>query len=477
MKNRWSRMGIVILIMLLMGIGYGGFCKKDKDKDTVAASSTPATSTTITLSGTLDGSSAQFVAVPQNGFFDKFCKLFSLPEACAVVPNADISKIFSITYDQTGLSVTQAITNGDGFFLSLKKGNPYIIVFVGGTTEVLGLLKLDAATDLDALPLSNISGNIALGTVSYDGSEFTGTINQTDLFNALGITSSFASALGAMDEGMMRWCSLDVDQDQVLDFTQNREYQLSMAYQFRSQQVFDDITGTNFSVYSQTTFTGYQYNVSIAPYETLFDFDYATATATMRSPADINGGNDKTNGYVGSDPYPGGGNYAIYEFYSGEPITDPYTPPQGTYTITITDSTAISNRVYTFFNVSSQTIISPTLYDVYIPSVKLTVVGGQVTKLEWKWWKNTPSGWVNPSAEELDAVMADSNCTISNSSTQMDSQEVRGQIASPWEGIPFATEGSVNIPAQDGWTASDCAVNYFTKSGYEYHFEWNTNNP
>lgn len=471
-NSRWLTTGIIVVIMLVMAIGYGGLCSKSKDKDkTTAASSAPA-ATSVIIIGELDGTTAEFVGIPHNGFFDNFCKLFSLPEAYAGTPNADISKIYSITYDQTGLSINQAITNGNSFSLSLRKGLPYIIVFVGGTTNVLGLLKLDAATDLDTLPLSSVSGNINLGTIRYSGTEFAGDISQADLLNAIGITTSVASACGTMDNGMKRWCSMDVDQDQVLDFTQNRDYQLSISYQFRSPQMFEDIT-MGFSTYTQTVFTGYQYNFSIAPREVLLGFGddaaYEASTATMHSPADINGGNNKKNGFVGSDPWAGGGNYAIYEFYSGEPITDPSTPPQGTYVITITDSSVITTKVYTVLNMESQTIISPSLVGVYIPSVKLTMVGeDRITKLEWKWWKYTGTEWVNPTAEELDAVMSDSTWALST-----EGNELRGNIASPYEGIPFKTEGSIDI-SQTGYSASSCSVNYFSKSGFEYHFEWTT---
>jgi len=472
-RNRWITAGAIILIITIMATGYGGLCNKDKDdNDTVVASSVPAASTTIILSGELDGATAEFVGIPHNGFFDKFCKLFSPLEAYAGGGTANVSKIYSITYDQTGLSITQAITNGNSFSLSLKKGLPYIVVFVGATNNVLGLLKLDDATDLDALPISSNSGNLDLGIISYDNDDFQGDINQTDLLNTLGITNTIAAACGTMDDGMKRWCSMDVDQDQVLDFTQNRDYQLSISYQFRSPQMFEDIT-MGFSTYTQTIFTGYQYNFSVAPREVLLGFGddaaYEASTATMHSPADINGGNNKKNGFVGSDPWAGGGNYAIYEFYSGEPITNPYTPPQGTYVITITDSSVITTKVYTVLNMESQTIISPSLVGVYIPSVKLTMVGeDRITKLEWRWWKYTGTEWVNPTAEELDAVMSDSTWALSTGEN-----ELRGNIASPYEGIPFKTEGSIDI-SQTGYSASSCSVNYFSKSGFEYHFEWTT---
>lgn len=469
MPNKMVKLVLVIFLASVMILGFGGLCSKKKDKDTSAASSAPVVnSQIITMEGTLDGSTTQFAAVPQNGFWDKFCKLFSPLEAYAA--GVDVNKVLAITYGEQGISLTEATKNVNSFSLSLTKGYPYIIVFINGTTNVLGLLKLDAATDLDALPLNNISSNIALGDVSYSGGEFQGTVSQTDLLNALGITSSLASAFGIMDEGMMRWCSLDADGNEVLDFTENREFQLTIDYGFNTGQDFDDITGTNFSVYTSTTFQGYMYYFSISPASTLgFVFNNDTCTATLHSPADINGGNDMRQGYF-SESTEGDWQGMNFDFYVGESATDPVTPPPGTYTITVTNSSQTITKTYNFLNVKSQTI-TPTLENIYIPSIKLTMDSGKVTQLSWQWWKKTAGGWVQPTAEELSAVLENAGFEIGRWSEGEDLDEVRGSIGSPWEGVPFATSGTVAVGPQDFYPCS-LRVTYGDKAGYNYGFEW-----
>jgi len=462
MKNsNWLALGTIILIMAVMAIGYGGLCNKSKDKNTVASSSVTVASPVIRMEGTLDGSTAQFASAGENGFWDKFCKLFNPIEAHADAA-VTVNKILAITYGSEGLAITEATNNGNSFSLSLTKGLPYIIIFINGTTNVLGALKLDAATDLDALPLSNISSNIVLGDVVYGSGEFSGSISQANLLSALGIDSSIASAFGRVDEGMLRWCSLDNDNNGVLDFTENKQYGLQIDYGFNTNQDFDNITGTNYSVYTSTAFQGYMYYFGVGPLtDPGFTFDGDTCTATLHSPVDINGVNNLRHQYFRLDP-----DSYMFNYFTGESAVTPLTPPSGNYVITLTNSSQTITKTYTFENVKSQTI-DANIYNIYVPSVKLTMSAGKATSLSYKWWRKTAGGWVEPTAEELNAVLNDASFEVYTGLID----PVRAQIASAWEGPAFAASGTIAVPVQS-FIPTTLRVSYTDKAGFSYGFEW-----
>lgn len=457
-KRNWVTMGVIGLIVTAMVIGYVG-CGGGGSSSHSAGSSVAA-GTVIIVSGALDDTSIHPVAQAPMNILDRFCSLFQPNCAYAIPTGITVDQIIAI-----GPTDIQVVTATANFSLTLHKDQPYIIVFLDHAV-VQGLLKLDAGTDLDALPLSANSNSFDLGTVAFNAGLIQGSIVSSTLFTDLGISDAIASAFGIMDKGMLRWCTVDADQNGVLDFMEGKSFQFGISYGFTPGEKFNDITSTNYSSPTLTAFHGYRYGFGFSPANVL---GFAAVSATMHSPAMINGANDVEHTFPPTENWQG------CEFYSGDAANNPATPPIGDYVVTVTNTLGTLSKAITFLNVSSITIISPTLYNVYVPSIKLTVVNGKVTTLAWKWWKNTLTGWVNPSAEELNAVLDNAAFEVARQDWDIAHRAGNVTIASSGDGIPFATEGSIAVPPQSNFAPGAIRFAYTDKAGYGYGFEWDTN--
>ncbi len=149
---------------------------------------------------------------------------------------------------------------------------------------------------------------------------------------------------------------------------------------------------------------------------------------------------------------------------TGNIATAPATPPAGTYVVA-----PDASHAYTFVGVSSQTIDATNLYNIYVPSVELTMAAGQVTGLAYKWYKHDPAtgSWVQPSDAELSAIVGSATFELGEAGWAGDpsADRVRGSL-------PVTANGSVSVPPQSGFTAAALRVTYTDAFGYGYGFEW-----
>jgi len=165
-----------------------------------------------------------------------------------------------------------------------------------------------------------------------------------------------------------------------------------------------------------------------------------------------------------------GGSGASVNFYCGAGsapatiATAPATPPPGTYVVTVDGG---ANH-FTFNGVASQDIDQINLYNIYIPSVLLTMSGGKVTALAFKWWKNDPiAGWIQPAATELSAIMASVTYELGEAGWSGNPAVDRAR-----DSLPVTPSGSVTVAAQSTFTPGVLRVSYNDVFGYGYGFEW-----
>ena len=371
-----------------------------------------------------------------------------------------------------------ATKSGNGFTLSLPQGRVYLVAFLSGMTTK-AIYRADpnvGTTGWTALPVGSGSHDVDLGMIAFEPSALdtvaTGSTDPDTLSTALGLAPGVRDAIGVWDAAMQRLANVDVDGDGVFDFQEGRRYDLTLHYEFNPNDTFAGIAGS-FGDPSATTYAGYGYWLNVtAPGA----HDWACATLTPPEGSSIGtGGFPQTsyNSTCGSVTNAtecfyssfGGGGMSV-NFYCGSGsapanlATSPYTPPAGTYVVTVDGATH-----YTFRGVTSQTI-DANLNNLFIPTAKLTMSGAQVTRLDVVWWKHDPSSgsWVQVPAAELAAIVGSAGFEIADQYWDVNAR-VRGDL-------PLTPTASVNVPAQSGFTGQALRISYVDVFGYGYGVEW-----
>lgn len=358
-----------------------------------------------------------------------------------------------------------ATRSGNGFTLSLPVGRLYLIAFLSGTRTAAIYQADPSGTGWIALPVTSASRDVDLGTVTFDATGVgTGTTPSSAVATELGVDPGVASVIALWDVAMQRLANVDVDGDGVFDFRQGHSYWFSLHYEFNPNVTFAGIQGA-FSDQAATTYLGYGYDFS-APAGS-----HAWSGATLTAPAPITPYNGSTGSPTTTTCFasPFGGTTESVNFYCGagsapgDIAVAPVQPPAGDYTVAVDPGTATS-AAFTFRNVGSQTI-DASLFNVYLPEVKLTVANGKVASLDLRWWKRTPGGPVQPSAAELAAVMVWSGFELGEAGwAGTTADRVSGNLA-------LAPTASASVPAQ-AFTPGVLRVSYRDAFGYGYGFEW-----
>ncbi len=224
---------------------------------------------------------------------------------------------------------------------------------------------------------------------------------------------------------------------------------LKIGYEFNTGQSFASIQGT-YSEKTSASYKGYMYYFDSSPDNPSIPW----SMATLRSPVPINGSLVASQCWNQKEGF-----QRVLNFYCGGEASSPAAPPAGTYQVIATDST------FTFDGVTSKAIEAD-LSNIYVPAVMLTMSGGKVTRIDWKWWKKVGSGWVNPTDGELSGALQNAGFEIGQANWAGDpsSSRVGGSLG-------LTSTGSVAPPSQ-GFTPGVVRIYFSDKSGYNYGFEW-----
>lgn len=416
-----------------------------------------STGSTVAVNGTVDSSITLASSQSPSGIFSKIFPGLAYASGGSLVDNIVATN---------GQNFIKATLSGNAFSLSLPINSDYIIILLHGTS-VVGIMQANPTTGMYSIPLTSSSTNVDVGTVSVSGTTntgaplATGTTSSSSLLSSIGISSPISSALGIYDVAMQQSSSMDVDGNGVLDFLENRTYHINVDYEFNETRngTFAAIQGGATSDYTSAGYLGYEYYVSLRnPYPSFSSLNWSGAM--MASPVTITTASDSTE-YTQCYNSSSGSDQEELNFYcrTTNAVT-PVTPPTGTYKITV-PLTSGGNQVFTFNNVTSQTI-SSSLYNIYVPAVSITYSGGNITNITWQWWKRTPSGWVQPSTQELSTVMT--NITYEIGLSGWPSTRVLGNL-------PIQSSGSM-VPTAQKFTAAAFRISYTDVSQYTYGFEW-----
>ncbi len=443
---------IFMIITSCGGGGGGGDTDTATDTDTSGGADTTTDTDTgtinvgeqITVTGTLDELTLLTSKPEDTGWFKSALRYIFPSMVNAQDTPATINRIIAIGQNR---NVVTAARNQSQFSLNLDRNNNYLMVFLNGA-EVEAVLQVDEETDLDVLPPSSSATDIDLGTISLNSQtrRSHGTIGQSALFSGLGRSSRTISAIGVNDQGFLRYSSLDVDRNGVLDFEESKDFFFGIAYEFDAG-TFPSII-ENWSNKDGILANGYFLYLMIP--ESL-DLDWQSAV--LQYPAPIDGESNREVGFVG-EPEPESGETRVSLIWdAGSTLT----PPKGDYILTIGSNT------FTFNDVESVTIDDNLSNVYYIPAVRLTRDGnGMVTLIEWEWWKKTDGTWEEVTTEELETVLG----------SLVDYQFVSGTQPGDVHGrIPLTSSGS-KVPETQSFTPTLFSIVYGDKAEYNYGFKW-----
>jgi len=170
-------------------------CTKEKDDETQGDNDLQGTPVIIT--GTLDVSAAQATGV------------------------------LAISSDN---HFKQAEISGSQFSIELDNGKPWGLVFLNEAEQPLGLLSL--GDGIDALPMHYVSpaiNNIELGTISFNETAFTASLNP--LGNSIPLTSEQIQIVASMDDYMVALLkNPDVNGNGKIDVLEGKIFSLSVLY-------------------------------------------------------------------------------------------------------------------------------------------------------------------------------------------------------------------------------------------------------
>lgn len=396
-----------------------------------------ANSSSIILSGSFDGTTVNAKSLDKG----------DLSAASVGVVNG----VFAIASD--GLEITHALIYANDFSFSVPKDKPRLLVFLDGA-NIVGTYKVDAATDLDAFPLNAGSKDIGLGTVSLNAGTFTGGITQPALLNALGVDAALANAIGTVDDGALRLASLDADGNGLVDYFEGKRFAFIIHFEF-DPGAFSDAVNT-FSRKDQIAYDGYGFYLHVRPYDGSLDWQTG---GFMNSPQDINGTNNKSSG-----PASTSAEGTSMDFYWDDLGMSPATPPAGSYIVNVPGVGGTAGKDYTFRNVKTQSI-DANLYNIYIPTVKLTISNNRATQLELQWWKKLSDGtWVMPSDTELSLILHDASFEITPEPSTGD-----GILTDPLRS--FTNPQTIALPSHD-FEPGSIRMIYTDKFGFVYGFTW-----
>lgn len=370
-----------------------------------------------------------------------------------------VDRIAAVSLVGHDLVVSNA-TLGDGTFsVSVDRDYPQLLVFLSGTTTV-GIYRVDVGTDLDVFPLNAGSTNIDLGHVSLNGDRLEGTITRAELFQNININPDMATTYGAMDNEFMRLSSLDVDGNGVLDPEEGKYFDFRVSYEFKASQTLAEIQGAFVdpaNVYPVGYFYLYHDHGS-------YNNSLIWSSATLSMPQAVDGASvwPQTAAFIASD----GDGGATLNFgntgHNPSIFFDPPAPPNGTCVITVNKQSG-GTQTLTFSNFQSR-IIDANMYEIYVPAINLTMSGGEISRIDWQWWKRRHSDgtWVQPDDQELSRMIYSGGFVLGN-------PDPSGNLVIGTIGI--TSRGSV-VPTAQGFTPYFVRVYYNDKAGYEYGFDW-----
>ncbi|MBS1151409.1 MAG: hypothetical protein H6Q89_3107 [Myxococcaceae bacterium] len=414
----------------------------------------------IRVTGKMDNGSVTLAAreSPLRRILSRFA-----PYGTAHAAGVTVDNVLAVSHDG---AFVEAVKNGSTFSLTLERGKLYVVALLNGTT-IVGLYKTDPATDMDAFPVGAQTTDLDLGSVSLADGGVNGTIASTELLAGLGLTPVTATGFGAMDQGLLRLASIDVDGNGVLDFKEKKYFSLKIGTAFASSDSFASLVGS-WSNKANVSFTSYGFMFLGCPDEPALDW----AQARLHVPQSLticSSGNCAATTQPGINDELASTNDVIQAnaqscrhlnfFFANRSAIAPLPPPAGTYAVNV------GARAFTFRYVATPDMSD--MQNVYVPALKLTTAAtGAISLIEWQWWKKRAGVWSQPTEAELALVLE--RATVILGRPQWAGDPNTDRLSVP---MALTVNGSV-VPAAHPFTPGVLMVNLQDKAAYDYSFDF-----
>lgn len=300
-----------------------------------------------------------------------------------------------------------AVSADGSFTIDVSAGRPWVLVFVDqnqtGKDMIVGLVKMGS---LDTLPARTTDGSADLGTTTLDGTAGTATpgASLAAVLTALGITSSEADVIGAIDNVAARYANPDIDGNGVIDLLESKSFQLDFHMRW------DHKTPDGSTRYKITDMAD-----AFLPSNSTIRYTLGSAYAQWKKAFD-------TGTYVSSGTLQSG---VTITFPVGNVAGGPISYEQNDYgdmtgfgpsysSNDMPGSAGTAARYVYGFNGKTLTFTNVVTYPNaelnnntgrLMPFVKFTTSSGAITSLDYQWMKLGAGGWQNATVDEVALVV------------------------------------------------------------------------
>lgn len=379
-------------------------------------SSNPSTDTNYTVSGKLSSLSASSKVV-KNGVSSLASK--TITHVMAMSPQTSSPERY---IGEVG---------ADGSFnLGIRTHAPYIFVFIDsskvGEDMIVGIFNPGSAGLDTLLPLID-GGSTSLGTVSVDGTSQEATMSTTfaDFLSALGIDSTTAATVGAVDDLSLRAANPDIDSNGVIDALEGK----SMWLDFHVRSMMNCSSGCSGGRMSYDAFNGSYLTdaagFALEPAGTSIYAIHDTSIDSTPMGNYITGGSTTLNGGAGwaATSMPGGNaNINAHSSFSYTTFGEyrQWGPDfnLGTSGIELPGYDEPVKLVWTLAGSKSMTYThvrtrAKSGLFALVPDFKINVDSNDlITSIDYRWMKWDGSAWEQATAQEVQLLVADETAAI-----------------------------------------------------------------
>lgn len=322
-----------------------------------------------------------------------------------------------------------AISTDGSFSLGIKAGAPYVFVFIDenqvGDDMIVGIFDPgDNTSGLDTLVPATEGGSADLGTVTVDGTSQAATMSTSfsTFLSALGIDSTTAATIGAVDDLTLRAANPDVDSNGEIDAIEGKQFWLdfhirtntsctscsqnTMPYDLINGTFISDVPGFAITPSGSSIYAVHTSSFDATDMTTYFNSGVSTTLSGGASLAvtDMPGG---ATADIDTPDHYSGGSFGDYRQWgpdyelgtNGVELPGYDTPVKMVWTMA-------GAKTLTFSHL--RTRAKSSLFSL-LPDIKFVSTGGVITSLDYRWMKWTGSTWAAATAAEVGLIVSSSS--------------------------------------------------------------------
>ena len=397
----------------------------------------------------------------------------AVQDGVTVMSTKTITHVIAISPATANAKAYVAAVGADGSFsLGLDSGKPYVFVFVDdtlvGENMIVGIFS-PGSSGLDTI-VPAAAGSVSLGTVDVNGTSQTATMTTTfaDFLNGLGIDSTTAATIGAIDDLSLRAANPDLDSNGEIDALEGKSFSLdfhirtttscsgcsqgAMPYDLISGTFISDVSGFAITPSGSSVYAIHPESFDTTPLTSYFNSGVSTTLsggagfAVTDMPgagtADIDAASTYSGGTFSSFRQ-WGPDYSLST--SGIELPGYDHPVKMVWTLG-------NSKTLTYTHVRTR---AKTSLFTLLPDFKFNVSGGVIASVDYRWRRWSGSAWVAATAAEVQLILGSESAAVRLYTTKSSGVEAGVNIAIPassasgtlsWSGSAITTQGTLPVP-------------------------------